>query len=63
MLDFTVLQMSKTNREKGYYALFNMPFAAKLFHLASRVSGWTLNGTWSFLKLCLQASIGSLSRE
>ena len=45
--------MSKTNREKGYYAFFNMPFAAKLLHLASRVSGWTLNGTWSFLKPCL----------
>ena len=45
MLDFIVMQMSKANREKGSYALFNMLFAAKILHLASRVSGWTLNGT------------------
>ena len=33
-----------------------MPFAAKLLHLASRHSGWTLNRIWSFLRSCLQVS-------
>ena len=51
------------------YALFDMPFDTKLLHLASRepvgLGQLTLNrvnGLWSFLKPCLQASIGSLSR-
>ena len=35
---------------------WNIPFAAKLLHLLSftRVSGWTLNGIWSFLTPCYQ---------
>ena len=34
-----------------------MPFAAKITSLSfTRVSGWTLNGIWSFLRPCLQAS-------